>query len=94
MKLRGILEKYNVFIADVDLETDLCNSSLKGDLKKAYGETLTDDSLIKKMKGHKATNMFDFLRKHKENLKMLEDDNLAKPLLVAKEYIEEQYGTY
>ena len=46
------------------------------------------------MKGHKATSMFDFLRKHKENLKMLEDDNLAKPLLVAKEYIEEQYGTY
>ena len=93
-KLREILETYNVFIADVDLETDLCNSSLKGDLKKAYGETLTDDSLIKKMKGHKATNMFDFLRKHKENLKMLEDDNLAKPLLVAKEYIEEKYGTY
>lgn len=94
MKLREILEKYNVFIADVDLETDLCNSSLKGELKKAYGDTLTDDSLIKKMKGHKATNMFDFLRKHKENLKMLEDDDLAKPLLVAKEYIEERYGTY
>lgn len=48
MKLREILEKYNVFIADVDLETDLCNSSLKGELKKAYGDTLTDDSLIKK----------------------------------------------
>ena len=46
------------------------------------------------MKGHKATNMFDFLRKHKENLKMLENDDLAKPLLVAKEYIEERYGTY
>ena len=29
-----------------------------------------------------------------ENLKMLEDDDLAKPLLVAKEYIEERYGTY
>lgn len=94
MKLREILKEYNVFIADVDLETDLCNSSLKGELKKAYGETLTDDSLIKKMKGHKATNMFDFLRKHKENLKMLEGDDLAKPLLVAKEYIEERYGTY
>ena len=94
MKLREILEKYNIFIADVDLETDLCNSSLKGELKKAYGDTLTDDCLIKKMKGHKATNMFDFLRKHKENLKMLEDDDLAKPLLIAKEYIEERYGTY
>lgn len=46
------------------------------------------------MKVHKAINMYDFLKKHKTCLKNLKNDALALPLILAKEYIESQYGTY
>lgn len=93
-KLRDILADYDIFIADVDFETDLCNGPLKDALKEYYGDLLSDSSLIKKMKSHKAINIYDFLKNHKERLEALADDYIAKPLLSAKNYIEDKYGTY
>ena len=93
-KLCDVLEDYDIFIADVDFETDLCNGPLKDSLKEYYGDSLSDSSLIKKMKAHKAINIYDFLKKHKDSLGTLDDDNIAKPLLSAKNYIEDKYGTY
>ena len=93
-KLRDVLANYDIFIADVDFETDLCNGPLKDALKEYYGDLLSDSSLIKKMKSHKAINIYDFLKNHKERLEALADDYIAKPLLSAKNYIEDQYGTY
>lgn len=93
-KLRDVLANYNIFIADVDFETDLCNGPLKDALKEYYGDLLSDSSLIKKMKSHKAINIYDFLKNHKERLEALADDYVAKPLLSAKNYIEDKYGTY
>ena len=93
-KLRDVLANYDIFIADVDFETDLCNGPLKDALKEYYGDLLSDSSLIKKMKSHKAINIYDFLKNHKERLEALADDYVAKPLLSAKNYIEDKYGTY
>lgn len=93
-KLRDVLANYDIFIADVDFETDLCNGPLKDALKEYYGELLSDSSLIKKMKSHKAINIYDFLKNHKERLEALADEYVAKPLLSAKNYIEDKYGTY
>ena len=93
-KLRDVLANYDIFIADVDFETDLCNGPLKDALKEYYGDLLSDSSLIKKLKSHKAINIYDFLKNHKERLEALADDYVAKPLLSAKNYIEDKYGTY
>lgn len=93
-KLRDVLANCDIFIADVDFETDLCNGPLKDALKEYYGDLLSDSSLIKKMKSHKAINIYDFLKNHKERLEALADDYIAKPLLSAKNYIEDKYGTY
>lgn len=93
-KLRDVLANYDIFIADVDFETDLCNGPLKDALKEYYGDLLSDSSLIKKMKSRKAINIYDFLKNHKERLEALADDYIAKPLLSAKNYIEDKYGTY
>lgn len=93
-KLRDVLANYDIFIADVDFETDLCNGPLKDALKEYYGDLLSDSSLIKKMKSHKAINIYDFLQNHKKRLEALADDYVAKPLLSAKNYIEDKYGTY
>lgn len=93
-KLRDVLANYDIFIADVDFETDLCNGPLKDALKEYYGDLLSDSSLIKKMKSHKAINIYDFLKNHKKRLEALADDYVAKPLLSAKNYIEDKYGTY
>lgn len=93
-KLRDVLANYDIFIADVDFETDLCNGPLKDAFQEYYGDLLSDSSLIKKMKSHKAINIYDFLKNHKERLEALADDYIAKPLLSAKNYIEDKYGTY
>lgn len=61
-ELRDMLVGYNVFVADVDLETDLCKGPLKGSLKNKYGRGLSDEALVDKMKVHKAINMYDFLQ--------------------------------
>ena len=95
-ELIKILDDYNIFIAVDDLENDMLNSPLRGSLKKFYDEKseMTDAEIVEKMKEHKAINMYDYLKKHKDSLALLKDDALALPLVRAKERIEEQYGSY
>lgn len=93
-ELRDMLVEYNVYVADVDLETDLCKGPLKVSLKNKYGKSLSDEALVGKMKAHKAINMYDFLQNNKKDLSILKDDYIAMPLWVAKKFVEDKYGTY
>ena len=93
-ELRYMLVEYNVYVADVDLETDLCKGPLKVSLKNKYGKDLSDEALVGKMKAHKAINMYDFLQNNKKDLSILKDDYIAMPLWVAKKFVEDKYGTY
>lgn len=93
-KIAEILTGQDVLLAKQGLEEDFYNSPVQKELKDFYGKDLTDEEVINKMKGHKAINMYDFLKKHKASLKKLKDDPLALPLVSAKEYIERHYGSY
>lgn len=92
--LSSILEQYNILIAKIGLEEDLFYSPIKGELKAYYGEDLSDREIIEKMKEHKAVNMYEFLKKKKSCLKLLKNDDIVKPLTIAKAYIEDMYGAY
>ena len=74
----------------------MLNSSLQDSLKEYYDEDgeMSDREIIEEMKKHKALNMYNFLKKNKEQLHLLKDDKLATMLIKAKEYIESHYGTY
>lgn len=93
-ELRDMLIEYNIYVADVDLETDLCKGPLKVSLKNKYGKDLSDEALVGKMKAHKAINMYDFLQNNKKDLSILKDDYIAMPLWVAKKFVEDKYGIY
>ena len=75
----SFLERKNIFIADVDLETDLANSPCSTDLNDHYGTTTTL-ALIEKMKEHKGGTIFSFLAKYPNTLKKLTADSLSDPL--------------
>ena len=55
-----VLNKNNLFLANVDFETDLYNSTLSEQLKKHYQEE-DFKNLVNKMKEHKGINIYDFL---------------------------------
>ena len=93
-KIVDLLTEQDVLLAKQGLEEDLYNSPIQEELKEFYGKELTYEEVINKMKEHKAINMYDFLKKHKTCLKKLKNDALALPLVLAKEYIESQYGSY
>lgn len=95
-ELIKILDDYDIFIAQDDLENNMLNSPLRNSLKKFYDtdNNMSDGEIVEKMKEHKAINMYEYLKKHKESLVLLKDDALALPMVRAKERIEEQYGTY
>ena len=93
-KIVELLTEQDVLLAKQGLEEDLYNSPIQEELKEFYGKELTYEEVINKMKEHKAINMYDFLKKHKTCLKKLKNDALALPLVLAKEYIENQYGSY
>ena len=93
-KIVELLTEQDVLLAKQGLEEDLYNSPIQEELKEFYGKELTYEEVINKMKEHKAINMYDFLKKHKTCLKKLNNDALALPLVLAKEYIESQYGSY
>jgi len=93
--MRKLLDSFSIQTANVDLETDLMNSSLSKALKEYYDEDegMTDKEVIELMQKHKGLNMYHFLQKKKEQLKVLKDDRIASLLFEAKDYIEENYGT-
>lgn len=93
--IRKLLDSFSIQTANVDLETDLMNSPLSKALKEYYDtdEEMTDDEIIEQMQKHKGLNMYHFLQKKKDQLKVLKDDRIAGLLFEAKDYIEENYGT-
>lgn len=93
-KIVELLTEQDVLLAKQGLEEDLYNSPIQEELKEFYGKELTYEEVINKMKEHKAINMYDFLKKRKTCLKKLKNDALTLPLVLAKEYIESQYGSY
>lgn len=93
-KLVELLLEKDVLLAKQGLEEDLYNSPVQEKLKEFYGKDLTYEEVINKMKEHKAINMYEFLKKHKACLLKLKDDALALPLVRAKKYIEDNYGSY
>lgn len=93
-KIAEILTGQDVLLAKQGLEEDFYNSPVQKELKDFYGKDLTDEEVINKMKEHKAINMYDFLKKHKACLSKLKDDALALPLVRARKYIEDNYGSY
>lgn len=93
-KIVELLLEKDVLLAKQGLEEDLYNSPVQEKLKEFYGKDLTYEEVINKMKEHKAINMYEFLKKHKACLLKLKDDALALPLVRAKKYIEDNYGSY
>lgn len=94
--LATFMERFDILLADVDLETDMYNSPLHNALKRFYDESdeLDDMGIIEEMKSQKAINMYNFLKAEKTELSKLADKKLSLPLWKAKRLVEEHYGTY
>ena len=84
--IQDVASKYNLFLSDVDLETDLANSDIQKTLMSFYQENSVE-GLIKSMKTKKAENMLDFLAQNSSSLTALKNSSLAQPLLSLKEII-------
>lgn len=74
-----ILDSYGVFLASVDLETDLVKSPIYDSLSAHYG-IVDKKKLISAMQRRKAENMFEFLLSNPD-LSVLRTDPLSYPLL-------------
>lgn len=83
-----ILESYGVFLASVDLETDLVESSIYDSLRAHYG--IEDKKkLISAMQRRKAENMFEFLLSNPD-LSVLRTESLSSPLLHLSSQMSDQ----
>ena len=80
---------YGIYLSNVDLETDLAQSSLYAILKKYYGKR-TESSLVKAMQKYKAKNMMNFLSEKHSELGILSEDDISKPLISLKNSVEER----
>lgn len=81
--------QYNIYLSDVDLESDLANSPLSATLLSYY-QRRTTDTLVKAMKGKKGENMFDFLTGYCDSLGVLAENPIAAPLKKLKQLVEER----
>ena len=82
-------EAFGMFLSDIDLENDLANSPLQGELFQYYGKKKVD-TLVKAMQAKKAENMLGFLTEYHAALGVLAGDKIAKPLMILKQAIEER----
>lgn len=82
--LRQKLETLNIFIAQKDFETDLYNSPLKDNLDNFYSSS---SNIIKDMQKRKGINIYDYLLQNKDELKILKNSELVKPLYRCKDLI-------
>ena len=80
---------YGLYVSDVDLETDLANSHLKGALQTHYNKR-TVNTLVKVMQTKKAENMMHFLSENHDVLSCLANDNIVLPLSNLKIKVEER----
>lgn len=85
--LISFLEANNIFIAQNDLETDLVNSPLNEKLREFY-DTDDNNEILELMQNRKGENMFEFLHTYENELSILDNDNITKPLKKAIEIIE------
>ena len=81
--IRENITSYGIYLSNVDLETDLAQSSLYAILKKYYGKR-TESSLVKAMQKYKAKNMMNFLSEKHSELGILSEDDISKPLISLK----------
>lgn len=81
--------QYNIYLSNVDLESDLANSPLSTTLLSYYNRQ-TPDTLVKAMKEKKGENMFAFLASHRDSLGVLAEDPMAAPLKKLKQLVEER----
>lgn len=87
--IRENIISYGIYLSNVDLETDLAQSSLYAILKKYYGKR-TESSLVKAMQKYKAKNMMNFLSEKHSELGILSEDDISKPLISLKNSVEER----
>jgi putative ATP-dependent endonuclease of OLD family len=73
------LESYGMFLSNEDLENDLVCSALHDSLMDYYEEK-ENEALVKKMQSHKAMNMMEYVNTRSEDLSVLADDQIMKPL--------------
>ncbi|WP_035210161.1 ATP-dependent nuclease, partial [Mesobacillus boroniphilus] len=74
VKLRQELEQLSMFLAEKDLEHDLRDSPVSGQLEKYFGllfEENADPEIIKEMQKKKATFMFNFINDPNTDLSVL-----------------------
>lgn len=77
--IRTQIKRYGLFLSDIDLENDLANSAISGDLKEYYD--ISDiNNLVKAMQNRKAENMLDFLSEKHSKLSLLKEDKICDPL--------------
>lgn len=77
--IRTQIKRYGLFLSDIDLENDLANSAISGDLKEYYD--ISDiNYLVKAMQNRKAENMLDFLSEKHSKLSLLKEDKICDPL--------------
>lgn len=79
---------YYMFLSEIDLENDLFNSPMKKEIKDFFSDCDEDD-IVNKMQSYKAINMYEFLKKKKDKLSCLENDNIAKPLYACVKIVNE-----
>lgn len=91
--IKEILKSYDILIAKKGLEEDMFHSAIKEELRNYYKDK-SDDEIISKMKGKKAIGLYKFIKKNKTCLSKLAKDDISLPITLAKQYIEETYGTY
>lgn len=93
--IRDSVKEYGIFLSDVDLETDLVNSSLGESLQKFY-DTEDTDMLIEKMKNRKAENMLDYIEyclKENVSFEKIKSDKILDPIeLLLKRSRGKLYG--
>ncbi|HYE10216.1 MAG TPA: TOPRIM nucleotidyl transferase/hydrolase domain-containing protein, partial [Patescibacteria group bacterium] len=89
-KFKIQFEGYGIYLATKDLETDMYNSDIQASLKAFYN-TDSESTTIKKMQDKKALNMFSYLKDPNTNLSVLRDHELAKPLIKCAECVGVQY---
>lgn len=87
------LEKNNIFLSCVDLETDIANSELKEWLIKFYN--CSKQNLVKTMKKRKAENMYNLINDENatEEFSKIRKHSLVAPILTLLSFIKNYEDT-
>jgi putative ATP-dependent endonuclease of OLD family len=88
MEARSKLEKYDIYISNVDLENDIIRDTTFGEHVLDYFETSDTDEAVKYLQAKKATNMYKLLMHKGDKLQSLANQKIAEPLYKAKSLSE------